>query len=111
CRVAATRSGPVATKYFEVSGTIRSLPRYLPLCHNIVTGGAMTRSQEYRRTGEDYVQIADKCRYSEHRTLWLSLARAWFKLADDTEQVAGRYHDTNVVPFARDQRETPLEQH
>jgi hypothetical protein len=36
----------------------------------------MTRSQEYRRTGEDYLQIADKCRYSEHRTLWLTLAQA-----------------------------------
>jgi len=73
----------------------------------------MTRSQEYRRTGEGYVEIADKCRYSEHRTLWLSLAQAWFKLADDTEAVANRHPQTNLVPFAaRQQQETPpFEEH
>jgi hypothetical protein len=61
----------------------------------------MTRSQEYRRTGEDYLQIADKCRYSEHRTLWLTLAQAWFKLADDTDELACRYQHANVVSFAQ----------
>jgi hypothetical protein len=60
----------------------------------------MTRSQEYRRKGEDYLQIADKCRFSEHRTLWLTLAQAWFKLADDTDELACRYQHANAGSFA-----------
>ena len=50
----------------------------------------MTRSEQYRRTGEDYLQIADTCRYSEQRTLWVTLAQAWFKLADDSDEFAAR---------------------
>ena len=60
----------------------------------------MTRSEQYRRTGEDYLQMADNCRYSEQRTLWVTLAQAWFKLADDSDEFAARAGGAESPPIA-----------
>jgi hypothetical protein len=67
-------------------------------------GGLMTRSQQYRRTGEDLLQIADNCRYSEQRSLWVTLAQAWFKLADDSDELAARAGSVEAAAQASDRQ-------
>jgi len=67
-------------------------------------GWVMTRSEQYRRTGEDLLQIADNCRYSEQRSLWNSLAQAWFKLADASDASAARIGGAEAVALAGDQQ-------
>jgi hypothetical protein len=67
-------------------------------------GGVMTRSQRYRRTGEDLLQIADNCRYSEQRSLWVTLAQAWFKLADDSDELAARAASAEPASHADDRQ-------
>jgi hypothetical protein len=67
-------------------------------------GWVMTRSQQYRRTGEDLLQIADNCRYSEQRSLWITLAQAWFKLADASDASAARMGRAEQVAFADDRQ-------
>jgi hypothetical protein len=65
----------------------------------------MTRCEDYRRSGEACVELAEKARFAADRTHWLMLAQGWFKLADDEERVLSRWTEEETpTPDERDRR-------
>jgi hypothetical protein len=50
--------------------------------------GAITlmRSQEYRSKGAACLLAAENSKWSSDRAGWLSMAQAWFRLADDVDR-------------------------
>jgi hypothetical protein len=45
----------------------------------------VTRSDDYRRSGEACLEMARRARFPQDRAQWLTLAQGWFKLANGVD--------------------------
>jgi hypothetical protein len=64
----------------------------------------VTRSDDYRRSGEACLEMAHRARFPQDRAHWLTIAQGWFRLADseDHRMPSDQANEESLSPDERD---------